>query len=204
MDQAANQQTAGQDARGGKPSSVVPGRAFRRDPRMVAPVVAASVAVFLAAPWLDERLVWAEWFGVAAGLALVRHLRGFRGEGWSLVRGGATVLVSLVNGNSFTTPRTLVQHRQLAQLRAVECRRSLVRCAATGQTCVISPAGKIVAVLPLHARGMLEATVPLIDAVTFASRAGPLFPLGCAALAAMLVVGRWRARLTSRARTPDI
>ena len=121
----------------------------------------------------------------------------------SLVRGGATVLVSLVNGNSFTTPRTLVQHRQLAQLRAVECRRSLVRCAATGQTCVISPAGKIVAALPLHARGMLAATVPLIDAVTFASRAGPLFPLGCAALAAMLVVGRWRSRLTAGARTPD-
>lgn len=68
----------------------------------------------------------------------------------------------------------------------------------------ISPAGKIVAVLPLHARGMLAATVPLIDAVTFASRAGSLFPLGCAALAAMLVVGRWRVRLTSGARTPDI
>lgn len=44
MDQAANQQTAGQDARGGKPSSVLPGRAFGGDAWLVATAMQASDA----------------------------------------------------------------------------------------------------------------------------------------------------------------
>jgi len=106
----------------------------------------------------------------------------------SLVLRGATVLVSLINGNSFTAPRTLVQHRQLAQLRAVECRRSLLRCAATGETCAISPTGRIVAALTLHSRGTLDARVPLIDTLTLANRLGPTFPIGCGIAAAAIAI----------------
>ena len=106
----------------------------------------------------------------------------------SLVLRGATVLVSLINGNSFTAPRTLVQHRQLAQLRAVECRRSLLRCAATGETCAISPTGRIVAALMLHSRGTLDARVPLIDTLTLANRLGPTFPIGCGIAAAAIAI----------------
>jgi apolipoprotein N-acyltransferase len=112
------------------------------------------------------------------------------GAARSLVLRGANVLVSLVNGNAFTATLTLRQHRQLAQLRAVECRRSLLRCAATGETCVISPAGRIVAALPLHSRGTLDARVPLIDTVTFASRLGPLFPAVCGVVGIAMLIGR--------------
>jgi apolipoprotein N-acyltransferase len=113
----------------------------------------------------------------------------------SLVPRGANVLVSLVNGNAFTATLTLRQHRQLAQLRAVECRRSLLRCAATGETCVISPVGRIVARLPLHSRGTLDARVPLVDTVTLATRLGPAFPLVCGAAGiAMLVARRFLLR----------
>jgi apolipoprotein N-acyltransferase len=116
----------------------------------------------------------------------------------SLVRGGANLLVSLVNGTSFTAPLTLRQHRQLAQLRAVECRRSLLRCAATGETCVISPTGTIAAALPLHAHGTLDARVPLIDGLTLANRLGPTFPISCglAAAAAVAIRGLRKRRHT--------
>ena len=108
------------------------------------------------------------------------------GAARSLVHESANVLVSLINGSAFTAPLTLAQHRLLSQLRAVECRRSLVRCAATGETCVISPTGEVMGSLPLHARDALIADVPLLETITLASRVGPAFPLACGAAAAAL------------------
>jgi apolipoprotein N-acyltransferase len=104
----------------------------------------------------------------------------------SLVAEGASVLVSLINGAAFTEPLTLAQHRLLAQLRAVENRRALVRCAATGETCVISPAGRISARLPIHVQQSLVATVPMLESRTLYSRTGNIFPIACAAGLAML------------------
>jgi hypothetical protein len=39
-----------------------------------------ATAVFVSAPWLDERLVPAGWLGVAAGLVLATGRQGWRGE----------------------------------------------------------------------------------------------------------------------------
>jgi apolipoprotein N-acyltransferase len=114
------------------------------------------------------------------------------GAARSLANASANVLVSLINGSAFTEPLTLRQHRLLAQLRAVECRRALVRCAATGETCVISPLGTIVADLPLHGRDVLEADVPLLEGRTLACRLGPAFPV--AAAAGALAIAAWRRR----------
>ena len=105
----------------------------------------------------------------------------------SLVAEGASVLVSLINGAAFTEPLTLAQHRLLAQLRAVENRRALVRCAATGETCVISPAGRISARLPIHVQQSLVATVPMLESRTLYSRTGNIFPIACAAGLVVLV-----------------
>ena len=117
----------------------------------------------------------------------------------SLVANGANLLVSLVNGAAFTTPLTLEQHRMLARLRAVETRRCLLRCAATGETCAIPPIGTITASLPLHARGSLATTASLLDGRTLASRTGSLFPICCGLAAAALV---WRHRRRASGRFP--
>lgn len=117
------------------------------------------------------------------------------GAARSLVGKDANVLVSLINGSAFTEPLTLRQHRLLAQLRSVECRRSFVRCAATGETCVISPLGTIVAELPLHVRDVLVADVPLLEVTTLASRLGPAFPILAAAGALAIA---FRRRLADR------
>lgn len=114
----------------------------------------------------------------------------------SLARRSATVFVSLINGSAFTAPLTLSQHRLLAQLRTVECRRSLVRCAATGETCVIAPTGAIRAALPLQTRGVLVGEVPMLEATTPACLLGPLFPPACG-IAAGAFAYRTRRRLPS-------
>jgi len=105
----------------------------------------------------------------------------------SLVAESATVLVSLINGAAFTEPLTLAQHRLLAQLRAVENRRAFVRCAATGETCVISPVGRIVARLPIHVQESLVASVPILESRTLYSRTGNVFPVACAVGLVVLV-----------------
>ncbi|MDX1930398.1 MAG: apolipoprotein N-acyltransferase [Pirellulaceae bacterium] len=80
--------------------------------------------------------------------------------------GGANLLISLINGSAFESKYTLAQHRLLSQLRAVECRRYFLRCAATGETCVISPLGSITARLPSQENGVLKADVALLDGTT--------------------------------------
>ena len=110
----------------------------------------------------------------------------------SLVDARATVLISLINGSSFKTPLTLRQHRLLAQLRAVENRRCLLRCAATGETCVISPLGTITARLPLQVEDVLTAEVPLIDAQPPGRLAGRAFPAACGLAAIAVAWRRWR------------
>ena len=118
----------------------------------------------------------------------------------SLVRNSANLLVSLVNAAAFTDPLTLAQHRLLAQGRAIENRRCLVRCAATGETCVISPAGTIEKRLPLADPGVLVVDVPLLEGRTVATRIGRGFPFACAAaLAVMAVARRRRGNTATRA-----
>ena len=109
----------------------------------------------------------------------------------SLVTGSANMLVSLINGAAFTEPLTLAQHRLLAQMRAIECRRFLIRTAATGETCVISPVGRVTARLPLHAEDTLAIDVPLLESRTLYGATGNLFPVCCAA---GLAAAAWRAR----------
>jgi apolipoprotein N-acyltransferase len=113
----------------------------------------------------------------------------------SLVDNGANVLLSLINGSSFKATLTLLQHRLLAQMRAVENRRCLLRCAATGETCLISPLGTIPTRLPLNVEDVLVAEVPLINTSTLASRIGQTFPLLCGGLAIALALESVRRRL---------
>ncbi|HEX7380395.1 MAG TPA: apolipoprotein N-acyltransferase [Pirellulales bacterium] len=100
----------------------------------------------------------------------------------SLVANSANLLCSLINGASFGNPLTLRQHRLLAQLRAVEFRRYHLRASSTGETCVISPVGRVAARLPLQTAGILTAKVALLDARTLACWTGGVFPWVCCLL----------------------
>jgi apolipoprotein N-acyltransferase len=90
----------------------------------------------------------------------------------SSVCGGAECLIALVNGSAFVDSDTLRQHLHLAQLRTIENRRAMIRCAATGVTCLIHPDGRIVEQLPLGEDGLLIVDVPLESGLTFYTRYG--------------------------------
>ena len=83
---------------------------------------------------------------------------------------GANVLIALVNGSAYESKFTLFQHRLLAQLRALESRRYLPRCASTGETCFINPMGEIESRIPLQTSGVLIGEVALLDGRTVYSR----------------------------------
>jgi apolipoprotein N-acyltransferase len=92
----------------------------------------------------------------------------------------------------------------LAQLRAIECRRYFVRCAATGQTCVISPVGQIESQLPLQTQGVLTAHLALVDGRSVYCRIGDVFPVACGAWLALWACGPWyRARWDAQAATSE-
>ena len=85
----------------------------------------------------------------------------------SLTRNSAEFLVCLIHAADLQSPFALAQHRLLAQLRAVECRRYLLRCASTGETCVISPLGTIVGRLPVQEQGCMTASVARLAGETW-------------------------------------
>jgi apolipoprotein N-acyltransferase len=97
-----------------------------------------------------------------------------------LTRESANLLVSLIHGAAFTNPLTLRQHRLLAQQRAIECRRCLVRCSSTGETCFIDASGRLVERLPLGGEGVVMFDVPLLEGTTPAVRWRWAFPLASA------------------------
>lgn len=86
------------------------------------------------------------------------------------VHGNANLLVSLINGSAFESPFTLRQHRLLSQSRAIETRRFFVRCAATGETCIVSPLGIITTKLPPIQRGVLTGEIALLNGKTLYSK----------------------------------
>lgn len=71
----------------------------------------------------------------------------------------ATLMLNVSNlawyGNSFAQP----QHLQIAQVRALETGRPMLRSTNTGMTAVIQPDGEVKAVLPQFERGVLQAEI---------------------------------------------
>ncbi|GAA4469349.1 apolipoprotein N-acyltransferase [Novipirellula rosea] len=103
-------------------------------------------------------------------------------------REGAECLIALINGSRFTDVDTLQQHLWLAQLRAVENRRSLVRCAATGVSCLVQPDGAITDRLTPQQSGMIVASVPLLRTQTIYTRYGDWFVYLATAIAMIGVI----------------
>ncbi len=116
----------------------------------------------------------------------------------SSVREGAQCLVALVNGSAFKDEDTLLQHLQLAQLRTIENRRAMIRCAATGVTCLIGPDGEIQEQLPLGVESSLVVDVPLETEQTFYTRHGEWFSRICSicSVACLLGIGIKRREST--------
>jgi len=92
---------------------------------------------------------------------------------------GAEAFFSLIQGNAFENPLTLIQHQRLAVMRAVENRRYFARCASTGVTCIIGPTGRTVGKLEPKTEGTLRGEISLIRQPTLYMLIGDSFPWLC-------------------------
>ena len=71
----------------------------------------------------------------------------------------ATLLINVTNDAWYGDSNAAIQHNQLSQMRALESGRMMLRATNTGVTSVIGVNGRIHAMLPQHAEGVLTAEV---------------------------------------------
>ena len=117
--------------------------------------------------------------------------------------GLANLLANLTNDFWFGKTTALVGHEQLARFRAIENRRSLLRCTMTGSTCAVLPTGRVAQRLAITHPEVLVVEVPLISRLTLYTRLGDTFSWVCVVLVggALIVHGR-RARVAARDADP--
>jgi apolipoprotein N-acyltransferase len=89
------------------------------------------------------------------------------------------MLVNLTNDAWFGRTSAAYQHFSMAVFRAVENRRSLVRCANTGISGFIDPVGRVVAQTSLFEDAVVDRDVPELREFSFYTRFGDLLALAC-------------------------
>ena len=95
---------------------------------------------------------------------------------------GAQVLVNLTNDAWYGDTSAPYQHHLLAQWRAIETRRYLLRVTNTGFTAVVDPFGKTLESLPLFEEGVIVRDVPLLHQKTWYMWLGEWLNLGAVLL----------------------
>ena len=107
----------------------------------------------------------------------------------------ATLLVNVSNDAWFGHSIAPHQHLQIAQVRAAEAGRYLLRATNTGVTAVIDPHGQVVDTMPQFEAGVLSATVHGYTGATPYARWGN-YPVIVAAL--VLLAAQWLAAARAR------
>jgi apolipoprotein N-acyltransferase len=87
----------------------------------------------------------------------------------------ANLLVNLTNDAWYGRTVAPWQHARVAQWRAIETRRTLLRVTNTGITSVINAKGEMVEALPIFAPGVLKAQVEILEGETLYVRFGDWF-----------------------------
>jgi apolipoprotein N-acyltransferase len=111
---------------------------------------------------------------------------------------GANLLVNLTNDAWYGKTVAPWQHARLAQWRAIETRRSLLRVTNTGVTSVINARGEIVEALPIFTPAVLKTQIEVLEGETFYVRFGDWFAWGVIFLSALIVLIHCICRSRSR------
>lgn len=97
----------------------------------------------------------------------------------AFVQKGAELITVVTNDSWYGKSSGPYQHKDFAMLRAVENRRSVVRCANGGVSCIINAKGKILAETEMFEKTTLVGEVPLQDEKTFYSENPLIVPILC-------------------------
>jgi apolipoprotein N-acyltransferase len=110
----------------------------------------------------------------------------------------ANLLVNLTNDAWYGRTVAPWQHARLAQLRAVETRRSLVRVTNTGVTTLVNAKGEIGESLPIFTPGILKAEVEILDEETLYVSFGDWFAWAMTGMSLGIVLYYLRRALRTR------
>lgn len=94
-----------------------------------------------------------------------------------LVNNGAEFLSVVTNDSWYGYSSGPFQHKEISVLRAVENRRSVVRTANGGISCIIDPMGRTLASTKLFTQDILVGYVPISNEKTFYSKFPLIIPL---------------------------
>jgi apolipoprotein N-acyltransferase len=113
------------------------------------------------------------------------------------VNAGARAIVNLTNDAWAASGPSQWQHMSMAVFRAVENRVPLVRSTASGQTCMVDPNGRVVAMAPAFEEAYLVCRVPVLAELpkTFYRIWGDLWGILFAAVSAITLVTGMLTRL---------
>jgi apolipoprotein N-acyltransferase len=106
----------------------------------------------------------------------------------------ANLLVNLTNDAWYGRTVAPWQHARLAQWRAIETRRSLLRVTNTGVTSFINAKGEIVEALPIFTPAVLKTQVEILEGETFYVRFGDWFAWGVTLIAVAIVLSHFSRR----------
>ena len=95
----------------------------------------------------------------------------------AFVQKGAELITVVTNDSWYGKSSGPYQHKDFAMLRAVENRRSVVRCANGGVSCIINAKGEILSETELYTKTTLVGEVPLQTEKTFYSKNPLIFPV---------------------------
>ena len=87
---------------------------------------------------------------------------------------GAKAMTIITNDAWWGNTPGYRQHLSYASLRAIETRRAIARCANTGISAVISPAGEIIQPTPWWEPAVINSQIPLREDITFFVRQGDI------------------------------
>jgi apolipoprotein N-acyltransferase len=156
-------------------------------------------ALFSHVPW--ARNVSRFSSGTSDGLVAVEGLRfgpvicwesAFTDLAGSDVRNGATALIIATDDAWFGTTAGPYQHAQIAQMRAIETGRWVVRAASTGISGIVAPNGRYVEASRLDERAVVSGTIGAPVDTPYDALGGNAVAAALAALYAFAFVwGRW-------------
>lgn len=126
----------------------------------------------------------------------------FPDDARAAVRDGAVLLAVLTNDAWFDGRAAPLQHAAIAPFRAIEEGRFLLRAANAGPSEIIDPRGRVIAVLPLGARGVLTGRVAPRTDMTWYARYGDVVAWAALLASAAAVAPRMARLAVAEGRAP--
>jgi len=106
----------------------------------------------------------------------------------AFVQKGAEIIAVVTNDSWYGDSSGPYQHKEISVLRAVENRRSVVRAANGGISCLIDPLGRTVAETKMYTRDYLVVDVPIETEKTFYTNHPLLVPLIASAFSLAVII----------------